>query len=58
MGGYTTVDLRGEYRLNRSLRLQLRLANLFDRDYQTVAFYPQPGRSVFVTLAWRPGAKP
>ena len=57
LGGYTTVDLRGEYRLSDSLRLQLRLANLFDRDYQTVAFYPQPGRSVFVTLSYRPAAK-
>jgi vitamin B12 transporter len=54
VGGHTTVDLRGEYRLNADWRVQARISNLFDRDYETVAFYPQPGRAAYMTLRFSP----
>lgn len=54
LGGYATVDLRGEYRLNADWRLQAALTNLFDHDYETARFYNQQGRSVFVTLRYQP----
>ena len=54
LGGYATVDLRGEYRLNSDWRLQAALTNLFDHDYETARFYTQQGRSVFVTLKFQP----
>ncbi|MHB0984037.1 MAG: TonB-dependent vitamin B12 receptor [Sulfuricella sp.] len=54
LSGYGLVDLRAEYRLTRDLRLQARIENLFDRDYETVYLYNQPGRSLFVTLRYQP----
>lgn len=54
LGGYATLDLRAEYRLARDWRLQARVANLFDKRYETAAFYNQPDRSVMVTLRWQP----
>jgi len=52
--GYATLDLRAEVALTDALTLQGRVANVFDRDYETVAFYNQPGREWFVTLRWAP----
>jgi len=54
LAGYGLVDLRAEYRLARGLRIQARLENLFDKDYETVSLYNQPGRSQFVTLRYQP----
>ena len=54
--GYATLDLRAEYALTDALTLQARVANVFDRDYETVAFYNQPGREWFVTLRWTPSS--
>lgn len=55
LGGYALFDLRGEMRLDDAWKLQAKLSNVFDRDYQTVAFYNQPGRAVFFTLSYAPG---
>ncbi len=33
--------------------LRFRIENIFDASYQSVAFYPQPGRSFFITLAYQ-----
>jgi outer membrane cobalamin receptor len=33
--------------------LQFRVENIFDITYQTIAYYPQPGRSYFLTLSLR-----
>ena len=54
MGGYGTVDLRGEYLVNKDVRVQASLVNLLDKDYETAAFYNQQGRAVFVTLRYQP----
>jgi len=54
LAGYGLVDLRAEYGLTRDLRLQARIGNLFDKDYETVSLYNQPGRSLFVTLRYQP----
>jgi vitamin B12 transporter len=54
LGGYTVVDLLAEWRVNPGLRLQARLANAFDRDYASAAYYPQAGRQAFVTLRYAP----
>ena len=53
LGGYATLDLRAEYPFARDWLLQARAANLFDRDYETAAFYNQPGRSLFVTVRYQ-----
>lgn len=53
LGSYVTLDLRAEYQVARDLRLQLRVENVFDEDYHTVAFFNQPGRGAYVTLRWQ-----
>lgn len=52
--GHATLDLRAEYALTDALTLQASLDNVFDRDYQTVSFYNQPGREWLLTLRWDP----
>lgn len=54
LDSYVLVDLRGEYRLSQAWRVQARLANLLDEDYETVNFFNQPGRTVFLTLRYQP----
>jgi vitamin B12 transporter len=55
VGGYATLDIRGEYAFTPDWSLQARVANVFDRDYQTAAFYNQPGRELQLTLRYAPG---
>ncbi len=54
MDGYAILNLRGEYTLAKAWRLQARIENLFDKQYETASFYNQPGRSYFVTLRYQP----
>lgn len=55
LGGYATLDLRLEYALAKAWTLQARASNVFDRDYETAAFYNQPGREYLVSLRYAPG---
>ncbi|MFP7723084.1 TonB-dependent vitamin B12 receptor [Lysobacter sp. A3-1-A15] len=55
LGGYATLDLRAEYAIGPAWTVQARVANVFDRDYETASFYNQPGREWFLTLRWDPG---
>ncbi|HET8818171.1 MAG TPA: TonB-dependent vitamin B12 receptor [Xanthomonadaceae bacterium] len=52
--GHALVDLRAGYRLAPAWTLQARVANVFDREYETVSFYRQPGREWLLTLRWSP----
>ncbi len=54
LDGYTVFDLRAGYRIDEAWLLQARIENLFDEEYETAAFYNQPGRSLFVTLRYQP----
>jgi vitamin B12 transporter len=51
---YATLDLRAEYAFTKAWRLQGRLENLFDADYETAAYYNQPGRGLYLTLRYEP----
>ena len=53
LAGHGTMDLRVEYAFNDAWSLQARAANLFDRQYETVAWYNQPGREYQLTLRYR-----
>ncbi len=53
LGSYVVVDFTGAYRLSRSMELQLRLANAFDRRYETAYLYPSLGREALVTFRYR-----
>jgi vitamin B12 transporter len=54
LGGYATLDLRAEFALGQDWTLQAQLRNAFDRDYETAAYFFQPGREVGMTLRYRP----
>ncbi|MFP5349284.1 MAG: TonB-dependent vitamin B12 receptor [Gammaproteobacteria bacterium] len=54
MGGYATVDVRAEYAFAKAWRAQARVENLFDKEYETAAFFNQPGRGVYLTLRYQP----
>lgn len=54
---YATLDLRAEYAIQRDWRLQAKVTNLFDADYETAAWYNQPGRGFLVTLRYQPSAR-
>jgi vitamin B12 transporter len=54
MGGFATLDVRGEYAFAADWTLQARVANAFDKHYETAAFYNQPGREWSLTVRYRP----
>jgi len=53
LAGYATFDLRLEYALSPAWSLGARVANVFDRRYETIAWYNQPGREYQLSLRWR-----
>ena len=52
--GYTTADLYADYKLSQDWKLQAKINNLTNKQYETILGYNQPGRGVFVTLRWQP----
>lgn len=54
LGGYTIFDVRFERLVGSNWRLQVRLHNLFDKQYETAASYNQPGRTFYFTLHYQP----
>jgi len=52
LGGYGRVDLRAMLPLRAGWRLEGRLENVGDRDYQLVDGYATPGRSGMLGLRW------
>jgi vitamin B12 transporter len=53
LSGYASLDLRGEYRIDDEWRLQARVTNLLDADYQTAAGYNQPGQAVHFSVRYQ-----
>ena len=54
VGGYGTVDARVTWRFAQDWTLQANVVNLFDRRYETSAWYAQPGREYLLSLRWQP----
>ena len=54
LGGFATTDLRFEYAFDADWTLQARATNVFDRHYETVAWYHQPGREFGLGLRYAP----
>ena len=52
--GYTTADLFADYAINKDWKLQGKINNLTNKQYETLLGYNQPGRGVFVTLRYQP----
>jgi vitamin B12 transporter len=53
LSGFATLDLRGEYRIDSEWRLQTRIANLLDADYETAEGFNQPGQAVYLTVRYQ-----
>ena len=56
LGGYTTTDLRASYAFAPSWKVEARLANIFDRNYETAYYFNQPGRTWYLTLRYSPAS--
>ncbi len=54
LAGYGTLDLRLQYAFHPDWTLQARAINVFDRDYETIAWYNQPGREYGLSLRYQP----
>ncbi|HST44453.1 MAG TPA: TonB-dependent vitamin B12 receptor [Luteimonas sp.] len=54
LGGHATADIRIEYALAPAWTLQARASNVFDRAYETVSWYNQPGREYLVSVRYAP----
>ncbi len=54
LGGYGRTDLWVQYALARDWRWEARLANAFDKRYETAYGYHQPGRTLFVGVRYLP----
>lgn len=51
---YATVDLHADYTLGKNWTLGGRVGNLFDKHYETAAYFNQDGRNYFVSLRYSP----
>lgn len=54
VAGRTTADLYVDFAVNPEWKLQTKLNNVTDKQYETIYGYNQPGRAVYVTLTYRP----
>ena len=54
LGGFTTLDFLGTWSITKQLALQVKVANLADKQYQTAQYYPQDGRNVWATVRFTP----
>jgi vitamin B12 transporter len=58
LSGYTLTNIVADYKINDKLKLNLRLNNVFDKDYSLAAEgtsgfkYQTPGRSLFTNLRY------
>ncbi|MFC5436065.1 TonB-dependent vitamin B12 receptor [Rhodanobacter umsongensis] len=57
LAGYSTSDLRASYHFAPDWQVEVRLANVFGRHYETVYYFNQPGRSAFLTLRYSPATR-
>lgn len=50
---YALVNLNARYNINKNVSLYARIENLFDKDYETVYGYEQPGRGAYVGVNFK-----
>ncbi len=53
LGGYSLWDLAMGYQLTSALKLQGRISNLFDKQYETAVGYPAVDREYFVNVNYQ-----
>ncbi len=53
LGGYSLLNLRVAQQLSEALQLQASIDNVADKSYETVEYFNQPGRTVWLTLRYQ-----
>ena len=56
VGGHATLDAYARWRFAPAWTLQANLGNVFDKRYETSAYYLQPGRTATLVLSWAPSS--
>lgn len=54
LASYTTINLNAGYALDKDWRIQARLENIFDEEYELVSDFSTPGRRMLVELRFSP----
>ncbi len=54
LGGYAVLNLAAGWNFHAGWRAELRVGNLFDKDYALADGYNTPGRNAQFSLIWRP----
>lgn len=54
LAGFGTMDLRAGYKVTPEIKAELKVINLFDKDYSTAYGYRREPQGGFVTLIWTP----
>ena len=54
LGGYTTLDLLSSFAPAQQWSVEAKLANVSARHYETAEFYPQDGRTGWISLRYHP----
>ena len=54
LAGYSTLDLRADYRLAKDWTVGAKIGNVLDKDYQISSGYNQDGINGLVTLKYAP----
>ena len=54
LGGFTTVDLRGEVEISKEVNLGLKIGNLLDKQYELNNGFNQDGINAMLTLKYAP----
>lgn len=53
LGGYSVWDMGVGYAVTQQFKLQGRLANIFDKEYETAVGYPAAGRAYYMTASYQ-----
>jgi len=57
LAGFAVADARFDMRLRDGWMLRLKAGNLFNEQYETVAYFPQDGANFMLTLRYASGAR-
>ncbi|NKB35541.1 MAG: TonB-dependent receptor [Gammaproteobacteria bacterium] len=53
VGGYANIELRAEYQLNKNISFRAKVANLLDKDYQTINTFNSMDRNFFLSVHYQ-----
>lgn len=52
LDGYVSVDVEGAFHLQPGTQFRVGIRNIMDANYEIVAGYPEPGRSLFAKMSY------